>query len=173
MNKALEAFERINDFANKYWIGRDGSDQQIEQYAEDEKIIRDELEVNPINTDALNIFNNGDTGCFQGTNGCETHYNYRFTKSQIEEIKKAITAQENSVDVDAARWRALLSSGRIRPLGWAGLNENCEVKDNSDPYLHFGMEVWTTYFDEVIDNSTGLKLLTNYADHIIENIEKG
>lgn len=70
---------------------------------------------------------------------------------------------------DAQRWRALVSSARLRPLGWAGLDAKIVVKDKNDSYLHFGMEFWTIYGKEHWDgdNIVGQKLLTNYADHII------
>lgn len=73
------------------------------------------------------------------------------------------------LEQDAQRWRALVSSARLRPLGWTGLDSKVVVKDKEDNYLHFGMEFWTIYGKEHWDgdNIVGQKLLTNYADHII------
>ena len=76
---------------------------------------------------------------------------------------------------DAARWRALLASGRLRLLGSAGFDNSSlyGIKDGrqADPsgYRHFGMEFWTIHFhDSSADNATGQAVLTAYADAMIE-----
>jgi hypothetical protein len=71
--------------------------------------------------------------------------------------------------LDATRWRALLGSGRIRPLGSAGLNE--PMPNN---YAHMGLEIWTTgdWSDcspalakrLAYDQEVGIDWLTKYAD---------
>jgi hypothetical protein len=74
--------------------------------------------------------------------------------------------------IDAARWRALLNSPRIRMLGSAGLN-----KPEPNNYAHFGMEIWSKYnrdykpeLLEEMDrgNALGKEWLTKYADIAIE-----
>ena len=69
---------------------------------------------------------------------------------------------------DAARWRALLGTARIRPLGSAGL----KTPENRN-YAHLGLELWTTYgrdySAELIErmdreNAIGIEWLTKFAD---------
>lgn len=62
-----------------------------------------------------------------------------------------------SIELDAKRWNALVSSGRIRILGTGGLGEK---------HQHFGMEIWDLYPAQM-DNEYGKKVLTEYADTII------
>lgn len=63
---------------------------------------------------------------------------------------------------DAARWRALLSSGRIRVLGTAGFDSRQRPQRDAKE-LHFGMEVWSR-FPRPVDNERGIHILTEYAD---------
>lgn len=74
--------------------------------------------------------------------------------------------------LDAARWRALLASQRIRMIGSAGIK-----KPEPNHYAHFGMEIWTTYSRDYsaelllqLDsgNAQGREWLTLYADIAIE-----
>ena len=89
---------------------------------------------------------------------------YRKEKRWIRALENELTKK----NLDADRWRAFLTSGRLRPLGWAGFNKVQKVKDKKDDYLHFGMEFWTTYAGVTEkDNEVGKRLLTNYADHLI------
>jgi hypothetical protein len=70
---------------------------------------------------------------------------------------------------DAARWRALIGSSRIRPLGSAGLNEPMP-----NDYAHMGLEIWTTgdWSDcspelakrLAYEQKVGVEWLTKYAD---------
>lgn len=58
---------------------------------------------------------------------------------------------------DAERWRALLGCGRVRVLGWVGLN------DPASPYAHIRLELWTHHeFKE--ENEHGRETLTRFAD---------
>jgi hypothetical protein len=73
-------------------------------------------------------------------------------------------AKQQADALDAARWRALLGSARIRPMGSAGLE-----RPEPNGYAHMGMEIWTTYgkpgeFDFSESNALGIKWLTTYAD---------
>ncbi len=65
--------------------------------------------------------------------------------------------------LDAARWRALLSSARIRVLGSAGFGPR--TSENSDGYRHVGLEIWTQHV--LKDNGYGQVMLTDYADAVI------
>lgn len=69
---------------------------------------------------------------------------------------------------DAERWRALIGSARIRPLGCAGIKER-EARN----YAHLGLELWTVFGDSLNDeqrerlakeNALGREWLTAYAD---------
>lgn len=69
---------------------------------------------------------------------------------------------------DAARWRALLNSARIRPIGSAGIKEPEE-----NYYAHLGLELWTLYGKNLTDewrerlekeNALGREWLIGYAD---------
>lgn len=83
----------------------------------------------------------------------------------------SLLAQQGEA-LDAARWRALLGSQRIRMLGSAGLN-----KPEANNYAHFGMEIWTIYGSRLTDeqretmkrgNEQGRDWLTKYADIAID-----
>lgn len=69
-----------------------------------------------------------------------------------------------SEHLDAARWRALLSSGRIRIVGSAGFDHVTHTEPRVGAgHLHFGVEFWSTHSSR--DGSDHAKtLLTNYAD---------
>ena len=61
--------------------------------------------------------------------------------------------------VDAERWRGILASERIRPMGSAGI-------DSPGDYAHLGLELWTTYPEspEKQNNKIGIDWLTKFAD---------
>lgn len=68
----------------------------------------------------------------------------------------------NGDALDAARWRALLASARIRPLGCAGI-----VKPNEAGHAHLGLELWTHYPAEdcsEAEQARGIEWLTKYVD---------
>jgi hypothetical protein len=78
--------------------------------------------------------------------------------------------------IDAARWRGLMGSARLRWLGSAGLEHNtnqvtdlvsCRARDGED--IHFGMEFWTAYDhpDLVQGNAHSRSVLTAYADELV------
>jgi uncharacterized protein len=66
---------------------------------------------------------------------------------------------------DATRWRALLGSARIRPIGNAGL-----ANPEPNNYAHLGLELWTTFSAKgnedglIRANELGADWLTRYAD---------
>jgi hypothetical protein len=67
---------------------------------------------------------------------------------------------------DAARWRALLSSGRLRALGCAGFN------NNTIGHAHLGLELWTTYPEPhpslAESNARCVAWLTTYTDIMLK-----
>lgn len=73
-------------------------------------------------------------------------------------------------DTDGERWRALMSSERIRVVGYAGMqsNDDLSISIKEPGHLHFSVEFWDKYrstlprFPEV----TGRNILTAYADHL-------
>lgn len=78
---------------------------------------------------------------------------------------------------DAERWRALLNSARIRPLGSAGIQ-----RPENDNYAHLGLELWTIfgrdYSPELLDkldqeNALGREWLEKYADIAAIAAQKG
>lgn len=84
---------------------------------------------------------------------------------------------------DAARWRALLASERIRVLGSAGLM--ADTDPNGRPYngyAHLGLEIWTKFSKEgysqklqddiVHGNATGIEWLTKYVDIAVKEQTK-
>lgn len=85
-----------------------------------------------------------------------------------------LPAQQVAEQKDAERWRALLGSARIRPLGSAGLTDNVSPYGGPwDGYAHLGMELWTVYGSSLNDeqrerlakeNILGREWLTKYAD---------
>ncbi|EKN5934962.1 TPA: hypothetical protein ACQQX6_004303 [Yersinia enterocolitica] len=79
--------------------------------------------------------------------------------------KRAETAEAalSAVQLDATRWRALLSSPAIRILGHAGLQDDKPIDGH---YCHFGMEIWSHY-EPYYDNKKAGELITRYADNMI------
>lgn len=81
----------------------------------------------------------------------------------------AALAQVNADNArDAARWRAMLDSQRIRMIGSAGI-----IRPEANNYAHFGMEIWTKYGTSLnpvqleqmrVGNEQGIDWLTKYAD---------
>ncbi|RJF99066.1 hypothetical protein [Noviherbaspirillum saxi] len=88
----------------------------------------------------------------------------------IDDLKK----QNAELVKDAQRWRAVLASARVRPLGSAGLND--AIDPNGSPYngyAHLGLELWTIFGKSLNDeqrerlvkeNALGREWLTKYAD---------
>jgi hypothetical protein len=73
--------------------------------------------------------------------------------------------------LDAARWRALLASPRLRILGTAGFGH----KDN---YRHFGLEAWSEFSAQdgatvSWRNADAIQVLTEYADVAIQVQKRG
>lgn len=68
---------------------------------------------------------------------------------------------------DAARWRALLGSQRIRMLGWTGFDQDGNVQPSTDPrgYMHFGVEFWSQH--PTMEVARARTILTSYADALI------
>lgn len=84
-------------------------------------------------------------------------------------IQSLITAVEQAEReaLDAARWKALLSSPRIRILGTAGFDPATRM--SHPDYRHFGMEIWSRFSDWPQEkNAYGREVLTQYADSIID-----
>lgn len=75
----------------------------------------------------------------------------------------ALIAQLESAQLDATRWRALLSSPAIRILGHAGLQDDKPIDGH---YCHFGMEIWS-HHEPYYDNKKAGELITRYADNMI------
>lgn len=71
------------------------------------------------------------------------------------------TAEAERLREDAERWRALLGSARLRPLGWAGFD--ADSPGHAEGYRHFGMEFWTQH-EASGANARSVQLLTDYAD---------
>ncbi len=73
--------------------------------------------------------------------------------------------------IDAARWRALIGSARIRPIGSAGLYK--DTMDKTKGYAHLGLELWTLseksaneHVQRTVEkeHATGVLWLTAYVD---------
>lgn len=79
--------------------------------------------------------------------------------------EKLATAEAtlSAVQLDATRWKALLSSPAIRILGHAGLQDDKPIDGH---YCHFGMEIWSHY-EPYYDNKKAGELITRYADNMI------
>ncbi|WP_301210058.1 hypothetical protein [Yersinia sp. 22-579] len=75
----------------------------------------------------------------------------------------ALIAQLEAAQLDATRWRALLSSPAIRILGHAGLQDDKPIDGH---YCHFGMEIWS-HHEPYYDNKKAGELITRYADNMI------
>ncbi|MFM0976266.1 hypothetical protein WFJ72_13025 [Yersinia enterocolitica] len=80
----------------------------------------------------------------------------------IDRIEKA-EAELSAVQLDATRWRAMLSSPAIRILGYAGLQDDKPIDGH---YCHFGMEIWS-HHEPYYDNKRAGILITRYADNMI------
>jgi len=69
---------------------------------------------------------------------------------------------------DATRWRALMSSQRIRVMGSAGMYENQELRVPADGYMHMGVEFWSSHASAhpstEFPQDASRKALTFYAD---------
>ncbi|MFM1157285.1 hypothetical protein WFK93_07780 [Yersinia enterocolitica] len=82
---------------------------------------------------------------------------------QSEYTANKAEAALSAAQLDATRWRALLSSPAIRILGHAGLQDDKPIDGH---YCHFGMEVWSHY-EPYYDNKKAGELITRYADNMI------
>ncbi|EKN6209125.1 Lar family restriction alleviation protein [Yersinia enterocolitica] len=84
---------------------------------------------------------------------------------QKETLHRAELAEAalSAVQLDATRWRALLSSPAIRILGHAGLQDDKPIDGH---YCHFGMEIWS-HHEPYYDNKKAGELITRYADNMI------
>lgn len=82
------------------------------------------------------------------------------------------------IERDAARWRALMSSERIRLIGRFGFMSNPETKVTmvdteaaKESCLHMGIEIWDRYagYDVSLETrgTAGWDTLTAYADYLI------
>lgn len=81
--------------------------------------------------------------------------------------------RELTVTEKALLWDALLNSGRIRILGYAGLGR---FTDPTIPrYAHMGLEFWTEISnfgdkpEHVEANKEAAALITEYAMRMVEN----
>lgn len=77
-------------------------------------------------------------------------------------------------ELDAARWRALMSTPRIRMYGSAGVDTKTGER-TAGTHVHFGADFWTTAADEPANGqsgaestSWGIHCLTALADALIE-----
>lgn len=70
--------------------------------------------------------------------------------------------------VDGDRWRALMSSARIRILGTAGFDPS--TGRNPPGYRHFGAEFWTHHDTPSED---GPRIVTEFADAIMARSTEG
>lgn len=77
--------------------------------------------------------------------------------------EQSLIAQLEAAQLDATRWRALLSSPAIRILGHAGLQDDKPIDGH---YCHFGMEIWS-HHEPYYDNKKAGELITRYADNMI------
>ena len=82
-------------------------------------------------------------------------------------------AEQEALERDAAHWRALFASGRLRWLGSAGFDHHedgsVEVRQPEEGWLHFGLEVWSKYPDFPAEEPNHLraqKVLEVYADNL-------
>ncbi|MFM0958482.1 hypothetical protein WFM01_03200 [Yersinia enterocolitica] len=85
--------------------------------------------------------------------------------SRMAQFRKRLAAEAelSAVQLDATRWRALLSSPAIRILGHAGLQDDKPIDGH---YCHFGMEIWS-HHEPYYDNKKAGELITRYADNMI------
>lgn len=85
----------------------------------------------------------------------------RADSAELELVK--VKAALSAAQLDATRWRALLSSPAIRILGHAGLQDDKPIDGH---YCHFGMEIWSHY-EPYYDNKKAGEVITRYADNMI------
>ncbi len=93
-------------------------------------------------------------------------YEKWFSESDVKDLReRAETAEAalSAAQLDATRWRALLSSPAIRILGHAGLQDDKPIDGH---YCHFGMEIWS-HHEPYYDNKKAGELITRYADNMI------
>ena len=87
----------------------------------------------------------------------------RMLKRPALDASSAGAPDEGVVALEAARWRAVIGSAYLRPLGNAGL---CSPMPNN--YAHIGLEMWTTSpfagEDHSEENARAALWLTQYAD---------
>jgi hypothetical protein len=70
---------------------------------------------------------------------------------------------------DAARWRALIGSARVRVLGSAGLISELNPYDKPwDGYAHIGLELWTRHEAAANEPPDAAEWITKYADIAID-----
>lgn len=107
--------------------------------------------------------------------------NYEERRDQL--LAKLIEAYERDA-ADAERWRALLQTGYMRALGWAGFGPIFDVVKSGTAdesgYRHFGMEFTSvtnaekTHADLVTKaNERSRELLTSFVDTLRERFGKG
>ncbi|EOF8198151.1 hypothetical protein ACK2R2_004010 [Yersinia enterocolitica] len=87
----------------------------------------------------------------------------KFIAAANPSVVLALIAQLEAAQLDATRWRALLSSPAIRILGHAGLQDDKPIDGH---YCHFGMEIWSHY-EPYYDNKKAGEVITRYADNMI------
>jgi hypothetical protein len=71
---------------------------------------------------------------------------------------------------DAAKWRALLSCARVRPLGSAGLERDA---DHNPDYAHIGFELWTHYDlrpDEIESSERQRAIGKRWLERFVEKV---
>lgn len=102
---------------------------------------------------------------FDGAAGGKTQrsHNAKFIAAANPSVVLALIAQLEAAQLDATRWRALLSSPAIRILGHAGLQDDKPIDGH---YCHFGMEIWS-HHEPYYDNKKAGELITRYADNMI------
>jgi hypothetical protein len=59
---------------------------------------------------------------------------------EVEAERDKLKAALVEAETDAAKWRALISCGHLRMMGWAGFDKDGKPAKES---LHFGMEAWS------------------------------
>lgn len=87
----------------------------------------------------------------------------RALKRPAADASSAGSPVEGALALDAARWRAVLGSAYLRPLGSAGLSS--PMQNN---YAHLGLELWTKFDapgeDLGTESALAIGWLTKYAD---------
>ncbi len=94
------------------------------------------------------------------------HSNYDDPANKLADIMQEERASNASYKADASRWRALLASARIRPIGSAGIH------NDQNGYAHLSLELWTIESGaRENENLLGRSWLTKYADIMVEVLE--